>query len=174
MAWCGCRGVLEGEGAVEARVDLTRRVIGVMVQQEGTLVERELERGEGEERVLLINTSHPDFTVPGANGTPAAPAASAPAKTATRQKRLSDGTSKPAGTSDDGARRQGTAARGRRRASTASSSDSAGTSTEEGADSADPEDLVDEHGRLLVSQSTASGDYLEDELGPDPYDPYVH
>jgi hypothetical protein len=114
VAWCGCRGALKGKGAVAAQVKLLQNVIRVMVHHEGTLVERDLPRMEGEERVLLVNTSHPDFTVPGANAAPAAPAASAPAKTATRQKRLSDGTSKPAGTSDDGARRQGTAARGRR------------------------------------------------------------
>jgi hypothetical protein len=171
VAWCGCRGALEGEGAVAAEVHLLKNVIGVMVQREGTLLERDLPGMEGEERVLLINTSHPDFTVPGANAAPAAlaapaaPAASAPAKKATRQTRLSDC-----------ARRQGTAARGRRRASTASSSDGAGTSTEEGlrvgADSADPEDLVDEHGRLLVFQSEDSGGYLEDELGPESPNPW--
>jgi hypothetical protein len=141
-------------------------VIVVMVHREGTLVERVPERGEGEERVRVY------VTVPGGD---AAPAASGPAKKATRQKRLSDGTPKPAVTSNDGtaARRQGTAARGRRRASTASSSDGAGTSTEGGADSSDPEDLLDEDGRLKEPQSEASRGYRQDEWGPEPCDPRV-
>jgi hypothetical protein len=154
-AWRGCSCALGGEDSVEAEVQLVQGVIDLMVSREGTLLRMLVpEQREDEDVVLIINPNY-NFTVPG-DGT-------------------SDGTSKPAGTSDDGARRQGTAARGRRRASTASSSDSDGTSTEEGADdSADPEDLVDEHGRLLVSQSTASGDYWEAELGPEPCDPNVY
>jgi hypothetical protein len=149
VAWCGGRGALDGQGAVEAQADLLKRVIGVMVHREGTLVERVLERGEGEERVLFINVnpSH-NFTVPGAN---AAPTASAPAKMATRQKRLSDGTSKPAVTSDDGT--------------------STGTSTEEGSDSTDPNDLWDEDGRLKEPLPEATKDDWRDMFGPEPCDP---
>jgi hypothetical protein len=71
VTWRGCRGALGGQDAVKAEVQLMKRAIDLEM--------RVPERGEGEERVLLINPSC-NFAVPGAN---AAPAASAPAKKAT-------------------------------------------------------------------------------------------
>jgi hypothetical protein len=56
---------------------------------------------------------------------------------------------------------KGKAARGRKRASTDSSGGSAGTSTEDGADSDDPEALLNEDGSF--NQPEVSGDYWKDE-----------
>jgi hypothetical protein len=110
-----------------------------------------------------------ELAVPGGDATPAV---SAPAKAA-RQKPSSGGKRKRATASDVGtaARRQGKAARssegraarGRRRASTSSSGSGGGNSTEGGADSDDPEALLNEDGTFKVPQPEVSGDYWKDE-----------
>jgi hypothetical protein len=69
-ACCGCRGALAGQDAVVAEVELMQKVIGTMVEREGTLVvmqvpaQREGEEREAyvvrkeKERVLILNPSY--------------------------------------------------------------------------------------------------------------------
>jgi hypothetical protein len=58
-ACCGCRGALAGQDTVVAEVQLMQKVIAVMVNNEGTLVEMQVpEQRKEKERVLMINPNY--------------------------------------------------------------------------------------------------------------------